>query len=53
MTGLSAILYPGSKGMDPEFGEGFPQGPGFAAMAVVTWVGWWVEGRGGGKAKLG
>ena len=25
ITGLSAILYPGSSGIDPEFGEGFPQ----------------------------
>ncbi|TVY56930.1 hypothetical protein LSUE1_G009703, partial [Lachnellula suecica] len=25
ITGLSAILYPGSAGMDPEFGDGFPQ----------------------------
>ena len=44
VTGLSAILYPGSKGTDPEFGEGFPQFWLFAGQLAVTWVGWWVEG---------
>ena len=45
VTGLSAILYPGAKGTDPEFGEGFPQGYLFAGSLVVNWVGWWLENR--------
>lgn len=43
ITGLSAILYPGSKGMDPEFGEGFPQFWLFVALLGLTWTGWWLE----------
>ncbi|KAM3078141.1 hypothetical protein ACMFMG_002557 [Clarireedia jacksonii] len=43
ITGISAILYPGAKGMDPEFGEGFPQGIMFSVTAVLPWVGWWLE----------
>ena len=45
ITGLSAILYPGSKAIDPEFGEGFPQLYVFTAMAVISWVGYWLEIR--------
>ncbi|KAI9812941.1 MAG: hypothetical protein M1827_004459 [Pycnora praestabilis] len=45
LTALSAVLYPGSKGVDPEFGEGFPQGPLFAALFGLTWLGWWLETR--------
>ncbi len=45
VTGLSAILYPGTKWMDPEFGEGSPQVMVFAAHAVLAWVGWWFEMR--------
>ena len=45
ISGLSAILYPGSKGTDPEFGEGFPQGWLFIGYTVANWVGWWVETR--------
>ena len=45
LCGLSAIFYPGSKGVDPEFGEGFPQGWLFGGYTVGTWVGWWVETR--------
>lgn len=43
VTGLSAILYPGSKGVDLEFGEGFPQFWVFLGYLVATWVGWWLE----------
>lgn len=39
VAGLSAILYPGTLAVDPEFGEGFPQFWGFVGMAVVPWVG--------------
>lgn len=45
VTGLSAILYPGSKGMDSEFGEGFPQLWLFGGLLALTWVGWWLERR--------
>ncbi|KAF2675523.1 hypothetical protein BT63DRAFT_409602 [Microthyrium microscopicum] len=40
-TGLTAILYPGSKGVDPEFGEDtFPQKWVFGGAVVVAWVGY-------------
>ncbi len=43
-TGLSAILYPGSRGQDPEFGGAwFPQLPLFAGLLALGWVGWGVE----------
>jgi hypothetical protein len=45
VTGLSAILYPGTKWMDPEFGEGAPQITLFLGHAVLAWVGWWFEMR--------
>lgn len=44
ITGLSAILYPGSAGVDPEFGEGFPQLFIFGPLMVGSWLGAWVEG---------
>lgn len=43
VTGLSAILYPGAKGTDPEFGEGFPQLYVFGGSLVMNWLGWWLE----------
>jgi hypothetical protein len=46
ITGLSAILYPGSSGVDPEFGEGFPQLPLFGSLLGLTWAGFWLERRG-------
>ncbi|MCJ1391812.1 hypothetical protein MMC18_004679 [Xylographa bjoerkii] len=53
VTGMSAILYPGSLAMDPEFGEGFPQAPIFVGLGLASWVGWWVETRQmGGRAKV-
>lgn len=45
VAGISAILYPGTKWMDPEFGEGSPQAGLFVGMIVVAWVGWWLESR--------
>ena len=42
-TGLSAILYPGSDGMDPEYGKGFPQFWIFTGLSAITWGGWWLE----------
>lgn len=44
VTGLSAILYPGSKGMDPEFGDKwFPQFGPFVGLLLMAWVGCWLE----------
>lgn len=45
-TGLSAILYPGSKGTDPEFGVGFPQGWLFGGFWALGLLGYWLERRG-------
>lgn len=45
ITGISAIFYPGSLAVDPEFGEGFPQFPLFAGLLASTWIGWWLETR--------
>lgn len=54
ITGMSAILYPGSLGIDPEFGEGFPQGWAFSVLAAIPWLGYWVEIKklGSGEKKL-
>lgn len=44
VTGLSAILYPGSKALDPEFGDKwFPQLPLFVSLLGLTWIGGWLE----------
>ena len=40
VAGLSAILYPGSLAVDPEFGEGFPQFWPFLVMMVLPWFGY-------------
>lgn len=43
VTGLSAIWYPGSKAIDPEFGRGFPQfWPWVAHLVVCAWA-WWLS----------
>ncbi|KAK3320479.1 hypothetical protein B0T19DRAFT_241275 [Cercophora scortea] len=47
LAGLVAVLYPGAEGIDPEFGTGFPQGPGFAVMAMAGVLGWALERKGG------
>ncbi|PVH82355.1 hypothetical protein DL98DRAFT_514092 [Cadophora sp. DSE1049] len=46
VTGLSAILYPGTLAVDPEFGEGFPQFWLFVGLGVGAWLGWFIETRG-------
>lgn len=46
ITGLSAILYPGSKAMDPEFGNGFPQAIVFPIFMGMAIVGAWLEVKG-------
>jgi hypothetical protein len=43
VTGLSAILYPGSLAVDPEFGEGFPQFWLFVGLLGCAVVGWGFE----------
>ncbi|KAI1110713.1 hypothetical protein F5Y14DRAFT_454798 [Nemania sp. NC0429] len=54
LAGLAAILYPGTMGLDPEFGgPGFPQAPLFAAAAVFAVVGSWLDAPGAGKVKGG
>jgi hypothetical protein len=45
LAGLTAILYPGTAGTDPEFGTGFPQGPGFTMFAVLAILGCFLETR--------
>ncbi|QSZ32696.1 hypothetical protein DSL72_002275 [Monilinia vaccinii-corymbosi] len=50
IAGLSAILYPGSKAMDPEFGDGFPQAIAFPIFAGLAIGGAWVEVRALDKA---
>ncbi|ESZ90384.1 hypothetical protein SBOR_9220 [Sclerotinia borealis F-4128] len=46
VAGLSAILYPGSKAIDPEFGDGFPQAIIYPIFAVMAILGAWVEVKG-------
>jgi hypothetical protein len=43
VSGLSAVLYPGSLAVDPEFGTGFPQKWVFGIPLVINWVGYWIE----------
>lgn len=45
LTGLSAILYPNTAGVDPEFGKGFPQLPFFCTWWGLCGVGYWLEMR--------
>lgn len=45
VSGLSAILYPGSLGTDPEFGEGFPQLYAFTMFGVCSLVGGVLESK--------
>ncbi len=45
IAGLSAILYPGTLAVDPEFGEGFPQFWLFAGMTGLPWLGYLLESR--------
>ncbi|KAL2134380.1 hypothetical protein VTI74DRAFT_299 [Chaetomium olivicolor] len=46
LTGLASILYPGTDGIDPEFGpSGFPQAPLFMVFASFAVLGWLLERR--------
>jgi len=43
-AGLAAILFPGTMGLDPEFGgPGFPQAPIFSALMGLGLLGWLTE----------
>lgn len=42
ISGLSAILYPGTLAIDPEFGEGFPQFWLFVGLGISAWAGYFV-----------
>lgn len=44
-TAMSGILYPGAKGIDPEFGQGFPQFWVFLFFISLPWVGYMLEMR--------
>lgn len=43
VTCISAIFYPGSKAVDPEFGEGFPQFWVALVHLGFVWGGLWLE----------
>lgn len=44
LCGLAAILFPGTMGLDPEFGgPGFPQAPLFVGFGLCGLVGSWLE----------
>lgn len=46
LAGLASILYPGTDGIDPEFGpSGFPQAPAFVVFASLAVLGWLLERR--------
>ncbi|KAH9908172.1 hypothetical protein F4778DRAFT_466254 [Xylariomycetidae sp. FL2044] len=44
LAGLAAILFPGTMGLDPEFGgPAFPQAPLFVGFALCGLIGSWFE----------
>lgn len=44
LAGIGAILYPGTMGLDPEFGgPGFPQAPLFIGFALCALTGSYLE----------
>jgi Na+/proline symporter len=46
LAGLASISYPGTDGIDPEFGpSGFPQAPIFVVFASLAVLGWLMERR--------
>ena len=46
IAGLASILYPGTDGVDPEFGTPgtFPQAPTFIILMSLGILGWLLEG---------
>jgi hypothetical protein len=47
LAGLASILFPGTDGIDPEFGPPgtFPQAPVFTGFATAAVLGWLLETR--------
>jgi hypothetical protein len=45
IAGISAIFYPGSLAVDPEFGTGNPQLPLFVTLATISFLAYWLEAR--------
>ncbi|KAH8160604.1 hypothetical protein CIB48_g7642 [Xylaria polymorpha] len=44
IAGIASLLYPGTMGLDPEFGgPGFPQAPLFVGCAIFAIVGSWMD----------
>ncbi len=44
IAGLAGALFPGSSGLDPEFGgPGFPQAPAFTTFMALGITGWLLE----------
>ncbi|KAK6845272.1 hypothetical protein PG990_003628 [Apiospora arundinis] len=44
VAGIAAILFPGTMGLDPEFGgPGFPQAPIFVGLGLCGLIGSWLE----------
>jgi hypothetical protein len=43
LTQLSAFFYPGTLAMDPEFGQGGPQGYVCVVMLAMLCIGYWIE----------
>ena len=53
VTQLSAILYPGSLAVDPEFGDGFPQAYFCVGLLSMVGVGALLELRSVGSDRVG
>jgi hypothetical protein len=45
IAAISAIFYPGSLAVDPEFGTGIPQLPLFTALPILSLLAYWLESR--------
>jgi len=45
IAGISAVFYPGSLAVDPEFGTGNPQIPPFVVFATIPFLAYWLEAR--------
>lgn len=45
IAAISAVFYPGSLAVDPEFGTGNPQIPPFMVLATIPFLACWLEAR--------
>jgi hypothetical protein len=45
IAAISALFYPGSLAVDPEFGTGIPQLPLFAVLPTISLLAYWLESR--------